>query len=49
MTLGNIIPEFPDPLKCYFRHRNYVFVFIVSQAVMSSCDIFTNFGGHFVF
>ena len=30
-------------------HRNDVFVFIVSQAVIKSCDIFTNFGGHFVF
>ena len=30
-------------------HRNDVFMFIVSQAVMQNCDIFTNFGGHFVF
>ena len=36
------------PLFC-FRHRKDVFVFTVSQAVMHSCDIFTNFGGHFVF
>ena len=47
MTFGNIITQFPDPkhvtldIKC--------FVFSVSQVVMYSCDISTNFGGHFVF
>ena len=49
MTFGNIITEFPDHKKCYFRNQNDVFVLIVSQTVMYSCEIFTNFGGHFVF
>ena len=49
MTFGNIITQFPNPKKCHLRHQMMFFVFIVSQAVMYSCDIFTNFGGHFVF
>ena len=35
-------------LRWVLIHQNDVFMFIVSQA-MISCDIFTNFGGHFVF
>ena len=36
-------------LRWVSRHRHYVFMFIVSQAVMQRCDILTNFGSHFVF
>ena len=46
MTFGNIITQFPDPKNVILATE---MMFIVSQAVIYSCDIFTNFGGHFVF
>ena len=49
MTFGNIITEFPETQNVISDTEIYVFMFIASQAVMYSCDIFTHFGGYFVF
>ena len=49
VTFENIITLFPDPKNVILDTKWCFFVFIVSQAVMYSCDISTNFGGHFVF